>query len=106
MHYHVVRMYSDYGDLDNKEVRKLTQYTEHADHFAFDTKEALTDFTQKLANETGCMGVHLLAVNDFNIGMESCHNISDFKEIFIKYGTLIESDSSFKKSKGILGRFF
>lgn len=104
--YSIVRQYSDYGDLDQEQVRILTNYTEFESKFEFDTKESLTAFAQTLVNESGCEGVYLLAVNDFNIGMESIHNLLEFKSIFSSYGTLIEPESSFKKSKSLLGRFF
>lgn len=78
---------------------------EDADQRDFETKESMIEFIQNTLDESEYEQVFLLAANDFNIGLESCHSAEEFQDLFVTHGSLIQGQSHQNK-KSLFGKLF
>lgn len=70
----------------------------------FSEKEHMLKRVQDFMEEFGIHHAKILAVNDFNVGIESCHTTDDILRLFDTHGTSLALAEGAKKS--ILGRLF
>lgn len=71
----------------------------------FYEKESLVSKVLSFIDENQYQGAYLLSANDFNVGLETCHEKSEFLKLFETHGALLEMDKSLSK-KSFLDRFF
>lgn len=104
--YHVIILFSEVGELGVNECKEVIPGLIDMKDLTFKTKEEVISFAKGCLQELDCEKIYLLASNDFNIGIESCHDQSSFREIFDRYGHEIVLDPSEQNSKNIFGKLF
>jgi hypothetical protein len=107
--YRVVYLFNEQGLLKSEQFKKVCDefgIDKDKPNIDFPTKEELTNFAERLSEQQGSHSIFLLSVNDYNIGIESCHDILAFKEIFSRYGTELDNSSSDKTDRGLFSKFF
>ncbi len=102
--YRLILVFNINGLLTSSELKKANE-DYHGQVLEFTTKELMTQFLIKLIDENNYSRAYLLANNDFNIAIESAHNLSKLKELFYEYGFMIEADKS-KSTKSFFGKIF
>lgn len=103
--YQVIFFFDYNGEIDFTEFKKADiSIGQNYENPVFKTKEDLTDFADKFINANSYQSLYLLSANDYNIGIESCHDLHAFREIFKRYGHAIENKS--QNSKSIFGKLF
>lgn len=104
--YHIVLLFSEMGELEAAELKKVLPDQTDWDKLAFRTKQELLEFSKNCMNQLDFHSVYLLASQDYNIGIESCHDVSAFREIFHRYGEHIADEEKDSKEKNIFGKLF
>ena len=105
--YQVVFFFDYNGLIDYSEYRScpfINDMSDPTSTLSFQTKEHLIEFSECFIQTNSYQQIYLLSANDFNIGIESCHELGAFREIFKKYGSRIENNS--KPSRSIFGNIF
>lgn len=100
--YKTILVFDDYGQLSEEKYKEFK--TEKNDRF--ETIEDLKEYFSELLKRSDYSAALLLSTNDYNIGIESCHDLGAFREIFKRYGTEVEKLDDDSQGKGIFGRFF
>ncbi len=97
--YQILFFFDENGHIDFSEIRKaLPEGINPTRNLEFKTKEVLLQFAQKFIEVCQYENIHLLSANDFNIGIESCHNIEAFRDIFKDYGNSLANQTKSEKS--------
>jgi hypothetical protein len=107
--YRVLFLFNERGPLSKNNFKKVCEeysIDTESEPIDFPTKEELLGFAHTLGSFLGSTSALLLSVNDFNIGIESCHDLQAFKEIFNRYGTNLPCNESQSSDKGIFSKFF
>lgn len=103
--YKVIYFFDQNGEVNYADFHKLSSsLNKDFDHLTFQTKEQLTEFSTQFIEANNYESISLLSANDFNIGIESCHDLSVFREIFKRYGFNIENKQD--SSKSFFGKIF
>lgn len=103
--YQTIFFFDYNGEVDFKEFQGAnSSFGEDYEGPIFGTKEELTEFAQDFVESNSYRSLYLLSANDFNIGIESCHDLQAFREIFKRYGHQIENKSDTPRS--LFGRIF
>lgn len=97
--YDVVLMFSESGEIFSKDYGSL-----FAQDNKYSDKEELLEMSHQVLASKQFASVFLLSVNDFNVGIETCHDLSSFKEIFKRYGQLISESED--NEGNLFGKFF
>ena len=100
--YKVIMFFNENGPIKNSDYKKFLE--NQAEHLVFSTKEQLTEFAYRFIDESSYRNVHLLSANDYNIGLESCHDVTSFNQILQTYGFSIENQN--KSSNKFFGKLF
>ncbi len=82
-----------------------SDYLNQLQGIEFSEKDHLISHLTNYMEETNLDGVKLLAVNDLNIGIESCHSPTELLGLFDSHGELLEPEEGGSK-KSILSRLF
>lgn len=104
--YHVVILFSETGELGVNECKKVVPGLIDMKDLTFRTKDEVMNFAKSCLQELDYAKIYLLASSDFNIGIESCHDLSSFREIFDRYGHELVLDPSEAGSKSLFGKLF
>jgi hypothetical protein len=104
--YHVILLFSESGEVPLADYKKIAPDLLDLNQLNFRTKEELIDFAKSCLNHLDFDSVYLLASNDFNIGIESCHDLSSFREIFDRYGYHVTLKDMEPTSKNLFGKLF
>ncbi|MBD65644.1 MAG: hypothetical protein CME62_10590 [Halobacteriovoraceae bacterium] len=99
--YNIILMYTEDGEVSAKNYPDI--FSEGV--LSFSTKEELLAVGKKALGSKNFSHVYLLSTDDFNVGIETCHDLSAFKEIFKRYGQLVAGDPEDPDSN-IFSRFF
>lgn len=103
--YQVIFFFDYNGEVDFKEVKKANvSYEQDFENLEFITKDDLIEFGQNFISANNYQALYLLSASDYNIGIESCHDLHAFREIFKRYGNKLEAETSSQKS--IFGKLF
>ena len=104
-HYQILYFFDSHGEVTLDSQQKLNEAgAQIKKTIEFQTKENFIEFVQDFIDTHDYQTGHTLSADDFNIGIESCHNLFTFREIFKRYGTQIHRSEDAKKS--LLGKFF
>lgn len=105
--YRVVHFFGDEGFISDERLREIAGGDPHAnvDRLTFLSLEDLKSFANRVLAEVGGEEVRLLSVQDYNIGLDGARDISELREIFVKFGETIGEPAAAKK-KGLLGKLF
>ncbi|MFT6631333.1 MAG: hypothetical protein ACJAS4_001282 [Bacteriovoracaceae bacterium] len=103
--YQIIFFFDYNGEIDFKEFKaENSSFGQGHEGAIFGTKEELTEFAQDFVVSNSYKSLYLLSANDFNIGIESCHDLQAFREIFKRYGHQIENKS--ETTRSLFGRIF
>lgn len=104
--YGVVFCFDKDGLVDMNLLRELSKTVPDADHYnlKFLNLDDLKSFAMRVSEELSSNDVRLLSVQDYNIGLDGAKDLSSYRDIFQKYGEVVESENS--KKKGFLKKFF
>lgn len=105
--YHVVFFFSDEGFLDPSMLQEMAKVSPEANHIdlTFLSLDHLKEFSLRVAQELQQPEVRLISVQDYNIGVDGARDLHTFRDIFTRYGDVVENAEA-KKKKGFLGKFF
>lgn len=92
--YKILTFYDSHGIISEHDFSNNLLGGKSIPEITFSTKEDLAKFCEEFLNSHKYDGLYLISASDFNIGMESGHNLETFLEIFPKYGAFVESRSS------------
>lgn len=104
--YFTILLFSELGELGDSELKKVIPEYNSDEDLSFRTKSELVEFAQNCLANLDFHSVYLLASQDYNIGIESCHDLSSFREIFHRYGEHISHGEVESKEKNIFGKLF
>jgi hypothetical protein len=107
--YRVIFLFNDRGLIEKVNFKKICEeysISIESNSIDFHTKEELLGFAHSLGVYMNSELALLLSVNDFNIGIESCHDLQAFKEIFNRYGTSLPCRDTQSSDKSIFSKFF
>lgn len=103
----VVKLFTQSGVVKGKSLETAyQQYRFHNENqLLFKTLEELGTFAMELASDLNCAEIKIISNVDYNIGADASTGVSNFSEVFNKYGNIVENSEQGKK-KGVLGRLF
>ena len=108
-HYQALYFFSDFGAIPEQVLDKVyenfsSQKTKH--NYLFESLEDIGKFAIEVCQEVMAPAVFVVSVPDYNLGLEATSDLKTFREIFKKYGSIIENPD-FKEKKGnLLSKFF
>jgi hypothetical protein len=103
--YQIIFFFDYNGEINFNEIKNANSSFGHGyESPIFGTKEELTEFAQDFVEANSYRSLYLLSANDFNIGIELCHDLQAFRQIFKKYGHQLENKSDSPRS--LFGRLF
>jgi len=110
-YYKVIQLFSEFGPVNPKTVRMVYRDFENStaeaeDPLHFTSLESLGHFSIEILKETGSPEAFLLSTGDYNIGLDSCLDSDQFRDLFRRYGTGIENPDSNIKKKSLFGNLF
>jgi|LULF01.1.fsa_nt_gb hypothetical protein len=101
--YRVIYFFDEYG-LISSDMLSSFHLNHIENNIFFRTKEDMLRFALSFIEEHRYQNCFLLSVNDYNIGVESCHQLSDYLKVFSEYGHKLENTEQSKSS--IFGKLF
>ena len=104
----VLNVFSDSGAIPEKWLqvaREKTGLGEKNPAF-FPSLERMAQFALALDAEAGSQGVLLLSTADYNLGLDNCSNVEEFKDIFQNYGELLQDSSQNQRKNSLFDKFF
>jgi len=106
--YEVLMFFSDAGLIHSKTLEETYQsYRFHnSEKFLFKNHDDLGQFALDVCKEVAAPEVFILSTQDFNIGLDTCADIRGFREIFRRYGNIIENPDQSKKKNNIFNKLF
>ena len=106
--YEVLMFFSDAGEISEKTLNSVYQgYRFHnKEAFLFKTHDDLGQFALDVCKEVQAPEVFILSTQDYNIGLDTCSDIRGFREIFRRYGNIIENPDQSKKKNNIFNKLF
>jgi hypothetical protein len=104
--YKSVIFFNSSGEVSDEEIRKFSPESLTDSGLVFDSKEEMSSFLENAMSSLRAPNIYLLSTNDYNIGIESCQDMSTFKDIFQRYGNEIVLDEDASESKNFLSKFF
>lgn len=104
----VLKFFSDTGPLSPKKLDDIYQKYRFDDSetLLFKTLEEMGQFALEVCQEAGSPEVFVLSSVDYNIGLDTCNNVRAFREIFRRYGNVIENPDQYRKKGNIFNKFF
>lgn len=83
----------------------ISFFAENQNKF-FETKEAMIERVQDYLDTQSFEDANLLAINDLNIGIESCNDFESFNSLFKDYGSVVMPRDASGQGKGFLSKLF
>ena len=104
----VLNFFSEAGPISPKTLEDNYQkYRFHEGRaLLFNTLEELGQFALEVCQETASPEVFILSNVDYNIGLDTCNNVRSFRELFRRYGNVIENPDQGRKKSNIFNKFF
>lgn len=104
----VLNFFSEAGPISSKTLEESYQkYRFHEGNaLLFNTLEQLGQFALEVCQETASPEVFILSNVDYNIGLDTCNNVRSFRELFRRYGNVIENPDQGRKKTNIFNKFF
>lgn len=106
--YHVVYFFDDQGFIDLPTLKELSKAVPEANHelLTFLSLDDLKIFALRVCQELRAPQVRLISVQDYNIGIDGAKDKKTFKEIFSKFGEVVENADAPRKKGGLFGKLF
>lgn len=106
--YEILMFFSDAGEIHNKTLSSVYQgYRFHnKDALLFKSHDDLGQYALDVCKEVQAPEVFILSTQDYNIGLDTCSDIRGFREIFRRYGNIIENPDQNKKKNNIFNKLF
>jgi predicted amidohydrolase len=106
--YEILMFFSDAGTIHHNTLNSVYQsYRFHNDDkLMFKTHDDLGQFALEVCKEVAAPEVFILSTQDYNIGLDTCADIRGFREIFRRYGNIIENPDQNKKKNNIFNKLF
>jgi predicted amidohydrolase len=106
--YEILMFFSDAGTIHENTLSNVYQsYRFHNDDkLIFKNHDDLGQFALDVCKEVAAPEVFILSTQDYNIGLDTCADIRSFREIFRRYGNIIENPDQNKKKNNIFNKLF
>jgi hypothetical protein len=101
-----VIFFNSSGEVSADEFRKIGPEFVTDKGIIFNTKEEMMTFLETAMAQFHAPNLFILSAHDYNIGIESCQDLSTFRELFQRYGNEIISEEEVSGSKKFLSKFF
>lgn len=103
-YYKILIFFDSHGEISPNSLPADLSGTNGILDLKFYTKEDLAIFCDEFLGTSHYDGLYLVSATDFNIGMESGHNLQTFLEIFSNYGVFVEPQS--RSTSSLLSKIF
>lgn len=97
----VLYFFSDAGFVNAKTLEDLGPVG-----LEFDSVEALSTFSIKVCTELQAPEVFVLSVVDYNSGVEGTRDVRNFREIYRRFGHVLENPEFKREKTGLFSKFF
>lgn len=106
-HYQALYFFSDFGAIPSSILDKVYEHfsKEIGGNYFFNSLEDIGKFATLVCQEVAAPAVFVVSVPDYNIGLEATSDLKSFREIFKKYGSIIENPD-FKGKKTLFSKLF
>lgn len=108
-YYKVLYLFSDIGPVAENTLKSIYNHFEHRDYFdgfSFNSLDDLGSFAVEVCKDLSAPEIFILSAQDYNIGLDSCNDVRSFREVFRRYGTVIENPEGSRRPKNIFGKLF
>jgi hypothetical protein len=107
--YEIIQLFSENGPIPSKIITSV--YSEFKrpgspDGLLLSSIDEIGRFVVDLLSETDSPEGYILSIEDYNIGVDSCLDTEQFREIFRRFGTNIQNPDSGNKKKNLFTKFF
>lgn len=104
----VLRFFSEAGPVIKDRIDEAYQkYRFHSGpNYYFKTLEEMGQFALDICQDSGAPEVFVLSDADYNLGLDSCGDVKGFREIFRRYGNIIENPDQTRKKNNIFNKLF
>lgn len=104
----IINFFSEEGPVSSKVISDLYQpFRFHNEQSLwFKTLEDLGQFALEVCQETYAAEVFILSSVDYNIGLDTCNDARSFRELFRRYGNVIENPDQSRKKSNLFNKFF
>lgn len=105
--YRVISFFSDEGFIEDQLLKeKALAFTSAETHtLSFQSLDELKEFALEVTRHLGARMVRLISAQDYNIGVDGARDLESYRQIFAKYGEVVENPEA-RKKKGLLGKLF
>ncbi len=107
--YEIIQLFNEVGPVAKKIVDVV--YGEFKkpgseDGLYFSSIDEIGRFVVDVLAETDAPEGYILSIEDYNIGVDSCLDTEQFREIFRRYGTNVQNSEIGNKKKNMFTKFF
>jgi hypothetical protein len=107
--FEIIQLFTQLGPVPSKVVSTI--YSEFKrpgspDGLIFSSLEEIGRFVLELLTEAGSPEGFILSIEDYNIGVDSCLDTEQFREMFRRFGTNIQNTDSGNRKKNLFTKFF
>lgn len=107
--YQILYLFSESGHIPQAPMKKVYDefpVVQNDDDFYFRTLEDLGRFAGLLCKELEAPEVFILSVQDYNLGLEATSDLRGFRDIFRRYGSVVENPDFTGKKKNLFSKIF
>lgn len=107
-YYKVLYFFSEAGHLSERTLHQVYQKYENVgplDWICFDNLDDLGQFAVDICKEMAAPEVFILSTQDYNLGVDSCLDMRNFRDVFRRYGTCVDNPEKSRK-KNVFGKLF
>jgi len=106
--YQVLYFFSDIGHISentmNKVYAEFPKFIDIQGDYYFKTLEDLGRFAGLMCAELEAPEVFILSVQDYNLGLEATSDLRGFRDIFRRYGSVVENPELKDKKKNLFSK--
>lgn len=107
--YKVLHLFSDIGPVSQNSLDQIFQNFPQENYFdgqCFKSLDELGGFAVDVCKDLSAPEIFILSTQDYNIGLDSCGDVRNFKELFRRYATCIQNPEGGQRKKNIFDKFF
>lgn len=107
--YKVLYLFSDRGPVTTATKDQIFQKYPQEDYFdgpCFKSLDELGGFAVEVCRDLSAPEIFILSAQDYNIGLDSCIDVRNFKEVFRRYGTSVANPDIGQRKKNLFDKFF
>jgi hypothetical protein len=104
--YHVCRVYSDTEFASEEILQEIKHSLLQEERSYFRTMEELQQFALLVVQKFRASQIILLSVEDYNLAVESVHDLVEYRELFKQHGEVVKSGETLHRPRLLLHKLF